>query len=144
MTNQLKQRDRPTLPNIFANPLKTIPARAMKMNLNNKNISMMPQNGSDANIDPTNENIDLSSPYSPGSSLSDGLFDPPSPAFNSSPIALSNKLREAQKKKDAFDALFNSSPIVKSSTKVRMKRDKEKDKKRKGELNITNFVIITS
>ena len=98
---------------------------------------MLGQNGSDANIELSNDNIDMSSPYSPGSSLSDGLFDPPSPAFNSSPnVALSTKLRKNQEKKDAFDALFDASPIVhKGGMKIRM-RKQEKDKRKKGNLFI--------
>ena len=114
-------------------------------------MSMLGQNGSDAHIDASqHEGIDLSSPYSPGSSLSDGLFDPPSPMFNTSPnIALSNKIRKSQEKKDAFDALFDASPIVhKSSANKARSRNKhiEKDKKKKGEHNIIVtyiFILIT-
>lgn len=127
---------RPTLPNIFANSLsKPMPMRTITMQtkLQTKNVSMVGQNGSDANIDLGESNVDNSSPYSPGSSLSDGLFDPPSPAFNSSPnMALSTKIRKNQEKRDAFDALFDASPIVHKSSAKGRKKMPEKDKKKKG------------
>lgn len=108
----------------------------------NKNSSTIGQNGSDATIDMTNDNVDMSSPYSPGSTLSDGLFDPPSPAnFNSSPVTnappttakSSNtpKINKSSEKKDAFDALFGGIlPPVKTASKSRSKKvAKEKTKK---------------
>lgn len=97
---------------------------------------MLGHNGSDANIE-ANDTIDMSSPYSPGSSLSDGLFDPPSPAFNSSPnLALSSKLQKSRQKKDDFDSLFDASPIVhRSSNRAKAKKPQEKDKKKKGRLH---------
>jgi hypothetical protein len=132
---QQQQPPRQCLPNIFSNVTpKPVPLRTLPIKLQSKNLSMVGQNGSDANIEISNDNIDMSSPYSPGSSLSDGLFDPPSPTFNNSPnVALSTKLRKSQEKKDAFDALFDASPIVhKGSMKVRMKKG-EKDKRKKGD-----------
>ncbi|KAJ8667429.1 hypothetical protein QAD02_009092 [Eretmocerus hayati] len=128
-----QQQSRPTLPNIFANSMPKPPMRTLPLSKYNKNISMMGQNGSDANIELTNDNIDMSSPYSPGSSLSDGLFDPaPSPAFNSSPITLPNKGRKNQDRKDAFDALFDASPIVHKGSRGRAVKKNDKDKKKKG------------
>lgn len=89
----------------------------------------------------TNDNVvDMSSPYSPGSTLSDGLFDPPSPAnFNNSPTAnappsaaaksSTPKVNKSTEKKDPFDALFGGIP-VKTATKNRSKKVvKEKTKK---------------
>jgi len=94
-------------------------------------------------MDITNDNVvDMSSPYSPGSTLSDGLFDPPSPAnFTNSPVAnapssapaktSTPKVTKSTEKKDAFDALFGSIlPPVKTATKNRNKKvTKEKTKK---------------
>lgn len=108
-----------------------------------KNSSTVGQNGNDATIDMTNDNVvDMSSPYSPGSTLSDGLFDPPSPAnFNNSPVANAPppaaaktnapKVNKNTEKKDAFDALFGGIlPPVKTATKNRSKKvAKEKPKK---------------
>lgn len=142
-STQVKQRaiDRPQLPNLFANAPKATPIR-MQKSLQNKNLSTVGQNGSDANLEMTNDNIlDMSSPYSPGSSLSDGIFDPPSPGLaggnhNSSPINLpgSNKNSTAKnkpnEKKDAFDSLFGSSPAMKTS-KPRSKKIMEKEKRSK-------------
>ncbi|XP_014221577.1 serine/arginine repetitive matrix protein 2 [Trichogramma pretiosum] len=137
----------PTLPNIFPHSLPKPPAplRTLPSKLLPKNISMLGQNGSDAMIDVSAVEsgatagaaggIDLSSPYSPGSSLSDGLFDPPSPGFNNnSPNApVSNKTKKGKDKSDPFDALFDASPIVlPKSSKSRSKRQTEKDKKKKG------------
>lgn len=92
----------------------------------------------------TNENVvDMSSPYSPGSTLSDGLFDPPSPAnFNNSPVANAPplaaaktgtpKVNKSTEKKDPFDALFGGIlPPVKTATKNRSKKV-AKDKTKKG------------
>lgn len=95
----------------------------------------MGQNGSDATLDMANEALDISSPYSPGSSLSDGIFDPPSPGnFNNSPTAnaTSNKNstpKGKNEKKDAFDSLFGLSPVTKTINKVRSKKTIEKKKK---------------
>ncbi|XP_014483609.1 PREDICTED: uncharacterized protein LOC106749063 [Dinoponera quadriceps] len=142
-SNQIKQRtnDRPQLPNIFTNSTKTTMVRSSK-SAQNKNSSTIGQNGSDAAADMASDNVDMSSPYSPGSTLSDGLFDPPSPVnFNSSPVAnappaatkTSNntpKVNKSADKKDAFDALFGGVlPPVKTATKSRNKKSKEKMKK---------------
>lgn len=107
-----------------------------------KNSSTIGQNGSDPVADMANENIDMSSPYSPGSTLSDGLFDPPSPInFNSSPVVTAPpaaaktstaqpKVNKIAEKKDPFDALFGGVlPPVKTVTKSRNKKTKEKTKK---------------
>lgn len=141
-SNQVKQRtnDRPQLPNIFTNSTKTTIARSSK-STQGKNSSTIGQNGSDTAADVTSDNVDMSSPYSPGSTLSDGLFDPPSPAnFNSSPVlnappaatktSSTPKVNKSAEKKDAFDALFGGVlPPVKTATKNRTKKTKEKTKK---------------
>lgn len=132
-TQVKSQQQRPTLPNIFANSLpKSSPLRGLPLKLGMKNnISLLGQNGSSANLEDANDNVDMSSPYSPGSSLSDGLFDPPSPAnnFNASPnLALSTKIKKHQEKKDAFEALFDASPIVHKSSKSRSKIPPKKKK----------------
>lgn len=112
----------------------------MQKTLQNKNMSTMGQNGSDATLDLTNDMVvDMSSPYSPGSSLSDGIFDPPSPGnHNGSPanIPTGNKIgpsknNKAADKKDAFDALFGSSPAMKPANKARTKKAIEKEKRNK-------------
>jgi len=106
----------------------------------NKNSSTIGQNGNDATIDMMNDNVvDMSSPYSPGSTLSDGLFDPPSPVnspvANAPPPATAKtstpKVNKNAEKKDAFDALFGGIlPPVKTATKNRSKKiAKEKTKK---------------
>lgn len=93
------------------------------------------QNGNDANADVPNDIVDMSSPYSPGSSLSDGIFDPPSPAnYNGSPAALvtnsKNNLPKNKDKKDLFDALFDSAPLMKLNAMKTVKK-KAVDKKKK-------------
>lgn len=141
-SNQIKQRtnDRPQLPNIFTNSTKTTMARSSKA-AQGKNNSTIGQNGSDTAADVTNENVDMSSPYSPGSTLSDGLFDPPSPVnFSGSPVVnappaitktgSTPKVNKSAEKKDAFDALFGGVlPPIKTATKTRSKKTKEKTKK---------------
>jgi len=116
-------------------------ARSSKSTQNKS--STIGQNGNDATIDITNDNVvDMSSPYSPGSTLSDSLFDPPSPVnFNNSPVANAPppataktsipKVNKNAEKKDAFDALFGGIlPPVKTATKNRSKKiAKEKTKK---------------
>lgn len=146
-STQTKQRpnDRPTLPNLFP---KSTPTKAAKSS-QNKNISTTGQNGSDANLEIANDTIDMSSPYSPGSSLSDGMFDPPSPG-NYSPANVSapanlpgapakNSTPKPNKgeKKDAFDALFGSSPPGKNFPKIRPTKKSSNivDKRKKGKLN---------
>lgn len=147
-SSQIKQRtnDRPQLPNIFTNSAKSSSAmaRATKSQSQGKNSSTVGQNGSDATADMANDNVDMSSPYSPGSTLSDGLFDPPSPAnFNSSPVAnpppaaakitsAPPKANKSAEKKDAFDALFGGIlPPVKTATKNRGNKKVIKEKTKK-------------
>ncbi|XP_046483809.2 PHD and ring finger domains 1 isoform X2 [Neodiprion pinetum] len=140
--NQNKQRsnERPQLPNLFTNPAKPAPSRGNKSTSSqSKNASTMGQNGSDATLETTNDTIDMSSPYSPGSSLSDGIFDPPSPGGHSpqqlppgntnknTPSKTANKPAD---KKDAFDVLFGSSP-AKGLGKTRARKVLEKDKRKK-------------
>lgn len=135
---QQRTTDRPQLPNIFTNSTKSTLTRASKSN-QNKNSSTMGQNGSDAIMEVTNDAVDMSSPYSPGSSLSDGMFDPPSPGnYNSpsiQPVAIANNKNNASKpnksteKKDAFDALFAAGPPPKAVSKSRSKKPTEKKKK---------------
>ena len=109
------------------------------------------QNGNDAGTE-TTDTVDMSSPYSPGSTLSDGMFDPPSPTnYNNSPGAgtaggggtgpvsssqttknSSSKTTKTAEKKDAFDALFGAAPVTKTATSKPSKTKKsEKDKKKK-------------
>lgn len=144
-TSQIKQRtnDRPQVSNAFTNSAKSSTMTRSSKSTQNKNSSTIGQNGSDTTIDIANDNVvDMSSPYSPGSTLSDGLFDPPSPAnFNNSPVAnvpssapvksSTPKVTKSTEKKDAFDALFGSIlPPVKTATKNRNKKvTKEKTKK---------------
>ncbi|XP_071569924.1 PHD and ring finger domains 1 [Temnothorax nylanderi] len=144
-SNQIKQRtnDRPQLPNVFTNSAKSSTIARSSKSTPSKNSSTVGQNGNDATIDMTNDNVvDMSSPYSPGSTLSDGLFDPPSPAnFNNSPVAnapppaaaktITPKVNKSTEKKDAFDALFGGIlPPIKTATKSRSKKvAKEKTKK---------------
>jgi len=145
-SNQIKQRtnDRPQLPNVFANSAKSSTLPRSSKSTQNKNSSTVGQNGNDATIDMTNDNIiDMSSPYSPGSTLSDSLFDPPSPVnFNNSPVANAPppaavktsgtpKINKNAEKKDPFDALFGGIlPPIKTATKNRIKKvTKEKAKK---------------
>lgn len=139
-SNQMKQQrtsDRPQLPNIFTNSTKSTLTRASKSN-QNKNSSTMGQNGSDVIMEVTNDAVDMSSPYSPGSSLSDGMFDPPSPGNYNSPSiqpVITNNKNNASKpnksteKKDAFDALFAAGPPPKAVSKSRSKKPNEKKKK---------------
>ncbi|EZA62404.1 PHD and RING finger domain-containing protein [Ooceraea biroi] len=144
-SSQVKPRtnDRPQLPNAFATNSAKSSTMTRSSKPTQKNSSTIGQNGSDATIDISNDNVvDMSSPYSPGSTLSDGLFDPPSPAnFNNSPVAnaapsapakiSTPKVTKSAEKKDAFDALFGSIlPPVKTATKNRNKKvAKEKPKK---------------
>ncbi|XP_017883557.1 serine/arginine repetitive matrix protein 2-like isoform X2 [Ceratina calcarata] len=145
-SNQQKQRsgDRSQAPPVFANSGKS--SRSSKSGQAKTN----GQNGNDAGAE-TTDNVDMSSPYSPGSTLSDGMFDPPSPTnFNNSPGASgpgtatsgpaggsqptknSNpKAGKATEKKDAFDALFNAPPPTKTASKSNRNKKVEKDKKKK-------------
>ncbi|XP_033215800.1 uncharacterized protein LOC117172115 isoform X3 [Belonocnema kinseyi] len=120
---QIKQRplERPQLPNLFANSIKTMPLRTSKPAAKSNALS---QNGNETEM--MNDVIDMSSPYSPGSTLSDGLFEPPSP-YNSPPPVFSKSKGNKDSKKDAFDTLFGSSPATnRISTKVKVKKDKRK------------------
>jgi len=149
-SSQTKQRtnDRPQLPNVFTNSAKSSTmARSSKSN-QSKNSSTIGQNGSDTTMDTTNDNVvDMSSPYSPGSTLSDGLFDPPSPAnFNNSPVANAPpppppppaaktnipKVNKSTEKKDTFDALFGIGlPPVKTTTSKNKSKKAAKEKTKK-------------
>ncbi|XP_066599342.1 protein split ends isoform X2 [Prorops nasuta] len=127
---QIKQRITQLPLPIFSNSVKPPMTRTVKSTQNK-----IGQNGSE-NMEMGNDPIDMSSPYSPGSTLSDGIFDPPSPInYNGSPVntaATSNKNLSSktskESKKDAFDALFGMSPQVKIP-KNRHKKVIEKKKK---------------
>lgn len=143
-SNQQKQRsnDRSQAPAVFANSGK--PSRGSKPGQTKSN----GQNGNDAGTEAT-DNVDMSSPYSPGSTLSDGIFDPPSPTnFNNSPgpgagggggtvgsqstkNSNSSKPAKSADKKDAFDALFSTLPTTKTASKPSRSKKPEKDKKKK-------------
>lgn len=122
-SNQIKQRplERPQLPNLFTNSIKTTALRASKPT--NKT-NALGQNGNDTEM--VNDVIDMSSPYSPGSSISDGMFDPPSP-YNTPPPEKSKSKSNKDPKKDAFDILFGASPVnARNAPKVKVKKDKRK------------------
>ncbi|XP_034940121.1 serine/arginine repetitive matrix protein 2 isoform X2 [Chelonus insularis] len=136
-SGQLKQQrtnDRvPPLSNVFSSGGKNLPVNSRNSKPgSNRNSSMLANNGSEVSMDTGNDMgaVDTSSPYSPGSSLSDGIFDPPSPARNHhSPPRLSSATGISNKK-DAFDALFGSSPVLKGgSNKLRIKKSTEKRKR---------------
>lgn len=142
-SNQQKQRssDRSQAPAAFVNSGK--PSRSSKSGQTKSN----GQNGNDPGTEIA-DNVDMSSPYSPGSTLSDGIFDPPSPTnFNSSPgtgaggaggtvgsqttKTSSSKTVKSTEKKDAFDALFNALPSTKTANKPARNKKPDKDKKKK-------------
>ncbi|CAK9808178.1 PHD and RING finger domain-containing protein 1 [Anthophora plagiata] len=142
-SNQQKQRsgDRSQAPPVFTNSGK--PLRSSKSGQTKTN----GQNGNDAGTE-TADNVDMSSPYSPGSTLSDGIFDPPSPTnYNNSPGAgagsgagpvsiqptknSNSKTVKTTEKKDAFDALFGTLPVTKTVSKPTRSKKPEKDKKKK-------------
>uniref|UniRef100_A0A1B6MT05 PHD and RING finger domain-containing protein 1 n=1 Tax=Graphocephala atropunctata TaxID=36148 RepID=A0A1B6MT05_9HEMI len=90
-----------TLPLLPGPPIYT---PSMSLNSNSKAGSRLQQNG-----DPSDDmDIDPSSPYSPGSSEGDDLFEPPmaTPPRSSSKPASKSKPSSGNK----FDALFGSSP----------------------------------
>lgn len=84
-----------------------LPLPYVPMNINNSSKSL---NRSQQNGDPSDDmDIDPSSPYSPGSSEGDDLFEPPiaTPPRNSKPLA------KPKNSTNKFDALFGSSPANK-------------------------------
>lgn len=132
-SNQLKQRTNPQITNLFMS--KNLPMSSLRV-VKTSNRNMLAQNGSELPSDTIETTtIDTSSPYSPGSSLSDGIFDPPSPGRNhhspSRPSVQSNanimknnaskNIRGTIDKKDPFDALFGTSP-AKPGGKIRGKK----------------------
>nr|XP_003700397.2 PREDICTED: uncharacterized protein LOC100882431 isoform X1 [Megachile rotundata] len=142
-SNQQKQRsgDRSQAPAVFVNTGKQRGSKSGQTKTNG-------QNGNDAGTE-TTDNVDMSSPYSPGSTLSDGIFDPPSPTAYNSPGAgtggggtgpvsgsqpiknSSSKTAKPTDKKDAFDALFGAMPVTKTTSKPSKTKKSEKDKKKK-------------
>lgn len=141
-SNQQKQRpgDRSQAPSVFTNSGKS--SRSSKSGQTKTN----GQNGNDAGTE-TTDNVDMSSPYSPGSTLSDGIFDPPSPTnYNNSPAAgagsgagpvgsqptktSNSKTAKSTEKKDAFDALFGALPTTKTTSKSSRNKKPQKDKKK--------------
>ncbi|XP_015440228.1 PREDICTED: serine/arginine repetitive matrix protein 2 isoform X2 [Dufourea novaeangliae] len=140
-SNQQKQRagDRSQAPTVFANSGKPRGSKSGQTKNNG-------QNGNDAAE--ATDTVDMSSPYSPGSTLSDGIFDPPSPGnFNSSPGAgpagaggtvgsqptkiNNSKTTKIADKKDTFDALFGTIPATKTASKPTRSKKSDKDKKKK-------------
>ncbi|XP_012239827.1 uncharacterized protein LOC100749759 [Bombus impatiens] len=141
-SNQQKQRpgDRSQAPSVFTNSGKS--SRSSKSGQTKTN----GQNGNDTGTE-TADNVDMSSPYSPGSTLSDGIFDPPSPTnYNNSPAAgtgsgagpvgsqptktSNSKTAKSTEKKDAFDALFGALPTTKTTSKSSRSKKPQKDKKK--------------
>ncbi|KOX75957.1 PHD and RING finger domain-containing protein 1 [Melipona quadrifasciata] len=141
--NQQKQRsgDRSQAPPVFTNSGKS--SRSSKSGQTKTN----GQNGNDTCTEAA-DNVDMSSPYSPGSTLSDGIFDPPSPTnYNNSPgvgtgsgtapvgsqptKTNNSKTVKSTEKKDAFDALFGTLPVSKTTTKSSRNKKPPKDKKKK-------------
>lgn len=103
-----------------ANMLKQIPALAlpllgpapvytpnMTLNTSSKSTNRVQQNG-----DPSDDVLDLDpgSPYSPGSSEGDDLFDPPA-ATPPRPAAKTTPAKKTPVGLSKFDALLNSSPL---------------------------------
>ncbi|XP_044258183.1 PHD and RING finger domain-containing protein 1 isoform X2 [Tribolium madens] len=106
----------PTKPAIKATPIKPMPSKAARKS------SSRNQNGSDI----ADTNLGFDSPYSPGSSDYEDLFEPPvetAPKITSK--ASTNKnVKSPSKVQNAFDALFGSSPF----NKAKPKQDKPTNK----------------
>jgi PHD and RING finger domain-containing protein 1 len=100
----------PTKPAIKSTPIKPMPSKGARKS-NSRN-----QNGSDT----VEANLSFDSPYSPGSSDYEDLFEPP---VETAPKAASkppNKVAKSPAKiQNAFDALFGTSPF----NKIKAKQD---------------------
>ncbi|XP_015111930.1 uncharacterized protein LOC107037735 [Diachasma alloeum] len=136
---QIKQRTSGAtnqVSNLFMNSVKGMTLRGSKVNTGSSK-----QNGNEgtegADAVAAGPTIDTSSPYSPGSSLSDGFFDPPPHQYGhvSSPPGnlgigkgKGKTGGKTDSKKDAFDALFGASPLIKSG-KGRGKKTMDKRKR---------------
>lgn len=113
LPNQVKSspvKISPTKAAIKSTPIKPMPNKNNKSATTRKNWT---QNGSD---DP---NLDFDSPYSPGSSDYEDLFEPPPENVIKSTTKSTNKsnAKSPQKHQSVFDALFGSPSFNKSKTR---------------------------
>ncbi|KAF7278248.1 hypothetical protein GWI33_008604 [Rhynchophorus ferrugineus] len=97
--------------------VKSTPIKPMQSKVNNKATKKnnRPQNGGSLE----DVNLDFDSPYSPGSSDYEDLFEPPTePAMNTGKTSKSNKSKTNNSQKQSnFDALFGGSPTFNKKKK---------------------------
>ncbi|XP_018565103.1 serine/arginine repetitive matrix protein 2 [Anoplophora glabripennis] len=101
----------PTKATIKSTPIKPMPNKNNKSTAGRKNWA---QNGSGEDL-----NLDFDSPYSPGSSDYEDLFEPPPENISKSTTKSTNKsnAKSPQKHQSVFDALFGSPSYNKSKTR---------------------------
>lgn len=105
----------PTKPSIKSTPIKSMPA-AKNIVKNSRKINNRSQNGAESS-----EMMDFDSPYSPGSSDYEDLFEPPvevlKPCKQSTPMQPQKNPKGAIKMQSTFDSLFGSSPTYNAMKK---------------------------
>ncbi|RZB40898.1 PHD and RING finger domain-containing protein 1 [Asbolus verrucosus] len=111
----------PTKPAIKSTPIKPMPSKTANSKPTRKSNSRN-QNGSDT----VEANLSFDSPYSPGSSDYEDLFEPPVEAAPKpqAPKPVNKNVKSPNKIQNAFDALFGSSPFNKIKTKQDNKTNK--------------------
>ncbi|KAJ8915230.1 hypothetical protein NQ315_015453 [Exocentrus adspersus] len=116
LPNQVKSspvKISPTKPTIKSTPIKPMPNKNSKPTTTRKSWA---QNGSSVE-DPV---LDFDSPYSPGSSDYEDLFEPPAESIIKSTTKTATKSKSPQKShQSVFDALFGSPSFNKTKTKLK-------------------------
>ncbi|VEN39205.1 unnamed protein product [Callosobruchus maculatus] len=117
LPNQVKSgpvKINPTKPTVKSTPIKPMPNKSTKIVTKKKPAAQLNSSLEDITLD-------FDSPYSPGSSDYDDLFEPPSEIVTKPVIKGKTTNKSPQKHVSVFDALFGSSPTYKPSNTKQLK-----------------------
>lgn len=137
-------------------PIKSTPIKPMptKNILKNTNLKTVRKSGGRNQNSDANEivNLDFDSPYSPGSSDYEDLFEPPAETNNKSSMgslkSQPKNTKSPAKVQNAFDALFGSSPMYKGKSKDKSKLGNKKNqispsKGKRSTCLVLKFLFVT-
>lgn len=115
----------PTKAAVKSTPIKPIPMKTSTSSKSARKSNSRIQNGNDS----SDQNLNLDSPYSPGSSDYEDLFEPPTEVLSLKQSAKQVTKKSPVKVQNAFDSLFGSSPFQKVKGKDFIKSTNKSGKK---------------
>lgn len=115
----------PTKASVKSTPIKPIPIKTSTSSKAVRKSNTRIQNGNDS----SDQNLNLDSPYSPGSSDYEDLFEPPTEVLSLKQAAKQVTKKSPAKVQNAFDSLFGSSPFQKVKVKDFIKHTNKSGKK---------------